>query len=291
MRPAVVPLLMLAAPLGAQGPGTDIYLVPLSRSGAGLRVGTAVNTTARPGYDNQPYFASDGKSFFYTSQRDGQTDIFRYDRGSKVSTQVTSTPESEYSPTVMPDGRHISVIRVERDSTQRLWAFTLDGTAVKPVLDSIKPVGYHTWLNWDTVFVFVLGSPPTLRRAELGRGTAQVMASNIGRALAVVPGRRAVSYVQQDSASGWVRALDPVTGAGESLVALPAGAAFFAWLGSDELLTASGNRLLLWKRGAADWVEVARFSEPGLQQISRLAVSPGGDALALVGNEPAPRSP
>jgi hypothetical protein len=280
---------MLAAPLGAQAPGTDIYLVPLARSGAELRVGTAVNATVRAGYDNQPYFTIDGKSLFYTSERSGQTDIFRYDRGPGVSTQVTSTPESEYSPTVMPDGKHISVIRVERDSTQRLWAFTLDGTAVKPVLDSIKPVGYHTWLNADTVFVFVLGSPPTLRRAELGRGTAQVMASNIGRALAVVPGRRAVSYVQQDSARGWVRALDPVTGAGESLVALPAGAAFFAWLGTDELLTASGNRLLLWKRGAADWVEVARFSEPGLQQISRLAVSPSGDALALVGNEP--RSP
>ncbi len=288
MRAAVAPLLMLAAPLAAQAPGTDIYLLPLARVGAELRLGAAVNATARAGYDNQPYFSLDGKSFFYTSQRDGQTDIFRYDRGPGASVQVTSTPESEYSPTVMPDGRHISVIRVEKDSTQRLWAFTLDGTAVKPVLDSIKPVGYHTWLNADTVFVFVLGSPPTLRRAELGRGTAEVMASNIGRALAVVPGRRAVSYLQQDSASGWVRSLDPVTGAVESVVSLPRGASFFAWLGSSELLTATGNRLLLWKRGAADWVEVARFSEPGLQQISRLAVSPNGDALALVGNEPAP---
>lgn len=285
-------LLLLAAPLAAQTPGTDIYLVPLSRAGAELRLGTPVNATARAGYDNQPYFSPDGKSVFYTSQRDGQTDIFRYDRSSGASVQVTFTAESEYSPTVMPDGRHLSVIRVEMDSTQRLWAFTLDGTAVKPVLDSIKPVGYHTWLNADTVFVFVLGNPATLRRAELGRGTAQVMASNIGRALAVVPGRRAVSYVQQDSSSAWVRTLDPVTGAGESLTRLPPDASFFVWFHSGELLTATGNRLLLWKRGAAEWVEVARFDEPGLQQISRLALSPTGDALALVGSEPAPgRSP
>lgn len=292
MKAAGVLLLMLAAPLAGQAPGTDIYVVPLSRSGMGLSLGAPVNATARAGYDNQPYFSADGKSIFYTSQRDGQTDIFRYDRTSGASVQVTATPESEYSPTVMPDGRRISVIRVEKDSTQRLWAFTGEGAAVKPLLDSIKPVGYHTWLNADTVFVFVLGSPTTLRRAELGTGTAQVMASNIGRSLAVVPGGRAVSYIQQDSASGSVRTLDPVSGAGESIVRLPSGASFFAWLSSGELLTATGNRLLLWRRGAAEWAEVARFSEPGLQQISRLAVSPAGDALALVGNEPAPaRSP
>jgi dipeptidyl aminopeptidase/acylaminoacyl peptidase len=291
MKSACVPCLMLAAPLAAQAPGTDIYLVPLSRSGAELRLGAPVNATPRPGYDNQPFFSPDGKSVYYTSQRESQTDIFRYDRGSGASVQVTFTTESEYSPTVMPDGRHLSVIRVEKDSTQRLWAFTLDGAPVKPVLDSIKPVGYHTWLNPDTVFVFVLGNPATLRRAELGHGTAQVMASNIGRALAVVPGGRHVTYVQQDSASAWVRGLDPVSGAAYSLVRLPAGASFFVWLADGELLTATGNRLLLWRPGG-EWAEVTRFSEPGLQQISRLALSPTGDALALVGNEPAPpRSP
>jgi dipeptidyl aminopeptidase/acylaminoacyl peptidase len=278
--------LLLTGPLAAQAPGTDIYLVPVSREGAGFRFGSPVNATARVGYDNQPWFSADGRSVYYTSQRGEQTDIYRYDRQGGASVQVTRTPESEYSPTVMPGGHQLSVIRVEQDSTQRLWAFTLEGTAVKPVLDSIKPVGYHTWLNADTVFVFVLGRPATLRRAELARGTAEIVASNIGRGLAVIPGRRAVSYVQQDSARAWVQSLDPVSGAGTSLILLPSGAAFFVWLGSDELLTAAGNRLLLWKRGAADWVEVARFSEPGLQQISRLALSPSGDALALVGNEP-----
>ena len=43
------------------------------------------------------------------------------------TTRVTNTPESEYSPTVTPDGAHISVIRVEADGTQRLWRFTIDG--------------------------------------------------------------------------------------------------------------------------------------------------------------------
>lgn len=290
MKAVFVLLLLPAVLLAAQAPpGTDIYLMPLSRTGAGLGVGPAVNITARAGYDNQPLFSPDGKSIYYTSQRGGQTDIYRYDLGAGTSAQVTRTPENEYSPTVMPDGKHVSVIR---DSLQFLWSFGLDGTpAPKPLLDSIRPIGYHTWLNADTVFVFVLGNPATLRRAELGQGTAAVIASDIGRALLKVPGRRAVSYAQRDSAGFRVRVIDPVTGQGETLVRLPEDNEFFTWTSDGSLLSASGNRLLQWRPGEKDWSEVRRFAEPGLQQISRLAISPSGDRLALVGAEPAAKAP
>src|SRR5260221_1309071 len=169
MRPTL-PLLALVSVLPSvrqAPPGTDIYVAPLRRaSGGGLSVGTPLNVTARPGYDNQPSFSPDGKLLYYTSARGGQSDIYRYDLASKATAQVTATPESEYSPTVMPDGKHLSVIRVERDSTQRLWAFILDGVAVKPILDSIKPVRYHAWRTADTVFPFFLGPPATLPRPE-----------------------------------------------------------------------------------------------------------------------------
>lgn len=292
MKAAFALLLLPAVLLAAQAPpGTDIFLMPLSRTGNSLSVGPSVNITARAGYDNQPFFAPDGHSIYYTSQRGSQTDIYRYDLASGAATQVTRTAESEYSPTVMPDRMHFSVIRVEADSTQRLWEFALDGTPVRPVLDSIKPVGYHTWLNADTVFVFVLGEPATLRRAERAHGTAVALASNIGRSLAIVPGGRRVSYVQQDTAGGWVSTLDPVEGKGKPFIKLPEGAAFFAWTPDGDVLTASGNRLLRFHRGDQGWSEIARFTEPGLQQISRLAVSPSGDRLALVGSEPAPKAP
>jgi dipeptidyl aminopeptidase/acylaminoacyl peptidase len=283
-------LVLPAASLAAQAPpGTDIFVMPLTPSGSGLRVGPAVNITARAGYDNQPFFAPDGKSLYFTSQRGGQTDIYRYDLAAGTTTQITRTPENEYSPTIMPDGKHFSVIR---DSLQFLWSFTLDGTpAAKPLLDSIRPIGYHTWLNADTVFVFVLGTPATLRRAELAHGTAAVMASDIGRALLKVPGRRAISYAQRDSTGFWVRVIDPVTGQGESLVRLPEGNEFFTWTSEGSLLSASGNRLMRWRPGEKEWSEIARFGEPGLQQISRLALSPSGDRLALVSGEPAPKAP
>lgn len=275
-----------ALPLLAQAPpGTDVFVASLTRNAAGYTIGTPANITARPGYDNQPAFSPDGRSIYFTSQRGGQTDIYRHDLSAGVAVQVTATPENEYSPTVMPDGRHFSVIR---DSVQLLWAFTLDGKPVRPLLDSIKPIGYHTWLNADTVFVFVLGSPATLRRAELSHGTAETIARDIGRGLARVPGRRVISYAQRDSSRMSVRAIDPVSGVGETLIRLPAGNEFFAWTPSGDLFSASGNRLLLLRPGEKDWTEVARFTDPGLQQISRLAVSPSGDRIALVGAEPGP---
>jgi hypothetical protein len=284
---------MLAIPFGvralaAQAPGTDIFLATLSGKGAALRAGPPRNVTARPGYDNQPAFSPDGGTLYFTSGREGQSDIYRYDIATGRTLPVTATPESEYSPTVTPDRRHLSVIRVERDSTQRLWSFPLDGGAPRLLLDSIKPVGYHVWLNADTVFVFVLGSPATLRRAELAHGTAVTLANDIGRTLLRVPGRRTISYVQRDSSGGWIRSLDPLTGAGENLARLPEGNEFYTWTPGGELLSARGNRLLRWDAGTGSWETVAEFTEPGLQHISRLAVSPAGDRIALVGEEARP---
>src|SRR5262249_42680455 len=115
--PAVIGL--GAAPLTAPAPpGARIYLGGL-RGRPGEVVAEAVkNVTNRPGYDNQPHFSPDGKTLFYTSVRDGQSDIYRVDLASGAITAFTNTPESEYSPTVMPGGKEIAVIRVERDSTQ-----------------------------------------------------------------------------------------------------------------------------------------------------------------------------
>src|SRR5207302_845078 len=101
--PAPVPQTAAAA---AAIPSTDIYLYRRSRGLLPFR-SRLVNITNRPGYDNQPAF--DGSAILYTSIRDGQADIWRFEDGRH--TQVTSTPESEYSAALSPDGSSISVVR------------------------------------------------------------------------------------------------------------------------------------------------------------------------------------
>lgn len=271
----------------AAPPATDIYLADLRVVRGRVSVGVPVNVTARPGYDNQPFFVPDGRAFLYTSVReDSQADIYRFDIERKTSVRLTTTRESEYSPTPLPDGSGFSVVRVEADSTQRLWAFNEDGTRPRLLLDSIKPVGYHAWADAHTLVLFVLGSPPTLQIADAGFPTArgEVFARDIGRSLQRIPGRASVSFVQHDSVAGAVlEELDVRTRRVRELTKVPAGAEFFAWTPDGIVLTASGTTLYQWdsRRGGA-WERVADLAAAGLSNVTRLAVSPQGDCLAIV---------
>src|SRR5690242_2776871 len=91
---AITCVAAVTTPTRAQAgpPGTDIFLAPLSVAGTKVTVGATANITARAGYDNQPSFTPDGRTILFTSVRaDGQSDIYRYDLGSKRTSQVTHT--------------------------------------------------------------------------------------------------------------------------------------------------------------------------------------------------------
>ena len=275
-------------------PATDIYVAELHVANRRVTIGTPVNVTARPGYDNQPFFVPDGRGFLYTSiHDDGQADIYRYDFERQASIQLTATPESEYSATPLPKGAGVSVVRVEADSTQRLWGVgLLPHGSSRVLLDSIKPVGYHAWGNDHTLVLFVLGSPPTLQIADVRRPAArgEILARDIGRSLQRIPGREAVSFVQRDSVAGnWLAELDVRTRHVTKLVKAPEGAEYFVWTRDRIVLTASGTTVYQWdSRSGGDWQRVADFATAGLSTVTRLAVSPQGDRIALVAVPVAP---
>lgn len=282
----VVTLVLLAfcaaTPAAAQG-STDIYLAPLSMQGGKPVIGTPVNLTNRPGYDNQPSFTPDSRAILYTSTRDdAQSDIYRVDVATKAITRVTSTTESEYSATVMPGGARFSVIRVEPDSTQRLWSFAIDGSDPRVVVETLKPVGYHAWIDANNLALFVLGNPNALVHADVRTGRSDTLARRIGRSLAPLPDGTGFSFVRQaDSTSTLVAATWPGF-ATRDLVALPKGSQDIAWVSPSVVLTGSGSRLLAWTKGTAVWADVANLDSVGLTSITRLAVSPNGRWLAIV---------
>src|SRR5688572_8495710 len=219
-------------------PGTEIFLVPITIGDTTVTVGTPVNITNRPGFDNQPSFTPDGRSILYTSVRaDGQSDIYRYDIATRATTRVTATPESEYSATVMPGGSRFSVIRVEADSAQRLWSFALDGSDPRLVLPDVKPVGYHAWSDDSTVAVFVLGSPATLQVASTRGGPAKAVAGNIGRSLVTIPGTRSISFMRRDGDGWMIQRYDPARGDTVSVGrAVPRGD-YVAWTPTGQILS------------------------------------------------------
>jgi hypothetical protein len=55
-----------------------------------------------------------------------------------------------------------------------------------------------------------------------------------------------------------------------------------AWMPDGSLLMAHGGSLHAWKKGQTEWRLVADLGALGLKDVSRLALSPKGDRIAMV---------
>jgi hypothetical protein len=80
---AALLLVLPAGPVAAQAPqpaatpppppaaaaplATDIFLLDVAARGGTLTLGKPVRLTDRAGYDNQPFFAPDGRSLYFTA--------------------------------------------------------------------------------------------------------------------------------------------------------------------------------------------------------------------------------
>lgn len=269
-----------AMPLLAQG-GSDLYVAAFHEVGTHVTIGRPVNVTNRIGYDNQPAFTVDGRALLFTSIReDAQSDIWRVTLTTDGAQRITQTVESEYSATLTPDRLAITVIRVERDSTQRLWRFPLDGSAPTVVLPSLKPVGYHVWVNEANLGAFILGAPNALVLADPRTERVDTLARDIGRALVRVPGRDAFTFVQLARDTSWINEVDVRTRTVRRVAPLPPGSEYHLWTPSGQLIVTAGSRLLI--RGRDRWDVLADFTASGIRGLSRITLSPTGDRVAFV---------
>jgi len=270
----------------ASPPSTDIFLVHLKN---GKIDSTDVrNITQRKGYDNQPHFLPDSRKLFYTSiGEDGQADIYLYDVAKAAASKITATAESEYSPTLTPDGQFFSTIRVEKDNTQRLWKFPLNGGDPILILEQIKPIGYHAWIDSNTVALFLLGEPPTLHIADIASGKSSLIASNIGRSLHKIPRKTQISFVQKlTEQKGTIKEYDPKTKQTRDLMPLFPETEDYTWSVAGSIYTPNGSKIYSWHSGKdKDWKEEIDLAAAGLKKISRMAVSPDGNWIALVAEE------
>jgi WD40 repeat protein len=263
-------------------PSADIFIIALKGEGK-LKLGQPIKITNEPSYNNQPSFMPDGRSILYTSIKDKQADIYRYDINSGATTQITRTPESEFSPTLMPDGKSISVVRVEADGTQRLWKFPLAGGEPSLILEKIKPVGYQLWIDDHTLALFILGKPNTLQLADLRTGKAEVIGENPGRSLRRIPHEHKFSFVQKVSNQEWlIKAFDLKTREVSTVIKTFPNVEDYAWTPTGLLLMANGSKLFSRQKSDWAWVEIADLSNAGLKSITRIAVSPKGDRIAVV---------
>jgi dipeptidyl aminopeptidase/acylaminoacyl peptidase len=296
------------APAPAAPPGTDIYLVPLTGGVASMKAAKPTPVSSASGYDNQPNFSPDGNRILFAGNRDGrQIDVYAFDRANGRVTQLTQTAENENSPTYLPAGAgpagSFGVVQSEFDKAggrpvpaiQRLWRFNAEGKSPQLILD-LTPVGYHAWMDADQLVLFVLGGqgkPATLQIASVKTGKAEVVADGPGRSLHRIPGTRLASFVQRErSGEFWVKQIDTNSKKIAPLVKAVDGSSDrdMAWMPDGKtMLMSSGTKVFSWTIGAAGWTEVFDAAPHQLGAVTRIAVSPRGDAVAIVVSEPSPK--
>lgn len=274
----------LASPAAAQMPSTDIYVADLRVDGRVVEIGTPRNATARPGYDNQPWFLPDGSAFLYNADMGGQTDVFRFDLATWTSTRLTDTPENEFSPSLTRDGREMLVVRWPADmSTGALWRYTPEGDPVAPHAASVDRIGYYGVVRDSAFVVFVNDSVRTFVLVD-SRGPRRLRTGIAGSPPQHIPGTNAVSFMMPaEDGRVWIHRAELDSGAVTPIAPAAGESLSYAWLPGNVLLMPSGNAVYAldpWSE--AEWREVVRFDDASLASIVRIAVSPTGDRVAFV---------
>ena len=283
----VVALLLLFSPqVFAQAlPQTGIWLAGISNGLPGLAV--KINPTA--GYNNQPHFSTNGSVIFYTREMPGkndvaQTDIAAFDIATTTTRMVAETDESEYSPTPIPGRNALSVIRVEPDQKQRLWAINIASGELELLLPDVEPVGYHDWFSEHEVAMFILGESFTLHTASFGTGGSKEVADNIGRTIRTHPPSDAVLYVDKNTEPWQIAAYMPAKNSTRSVIPLFPAGEDFTIDGEGNYWTGNGSSLYRRAPGDKRWQLMADYSAAGVGSISRLAINPAGNKIAFVGD-------
>ncbi|MCX6141173.1 MAG: hypothetical protein NTX15_10170 [Candidatus Kapabacteria bacterium] len=272
-------------------PDTDIYLADLDRTS--MTVSHVRNVTQRTGYDNQPAFTADGNALLFVSDRSGSTDVYRYDILTSLTTQITDTRESEFSPTPMTDGKSFSAIRVglPDDTTeaytesQQLWRYDLTGKPIAPILGT-RRVGYHCWLDDGLVALFIVGDdkkglPHRLVATDLASRQTVDLASNIGRTIKRMPDGR-LSFVDKSDSTKWMFSTIAQGDAKPTpLIAAPLGSEDFCWLQDGTMICVRGNTLVQWKTGTTTFTPFATLADL-VGTIVRITVNDDDTRIAFV---------
>ena len=269
---------------------SDIYLAELSVLDGLHYIGALQNVTNRTySYDGEPTFTPDSPSLLYTTEYGYgdrvQTDIHRYYLSSRRETRITRTDLNEHAPTPVPGDRAFSVVRMEADSTQRIWRFTMEGMDGEVLLGNLNAVGYYAWGNETTVLLYVLDQPPTVRIADVETGESQVVAGSVGRSLNKIPNRNAWSFVERVSPTeAWISEVNIGTREVRRLISTVGGGEFHAWTPDGVLLMTQGSRIYQWDPEVdSSWRRIADLQHQGIT-VGRITVSPDGSKIAIVGD-------
>jgi ketosteroid isomerase-like protein len=290
--------LALATAATAQINDSEVWVGSLDISGGRLAISNLVNISNHPGYDNQPAFFADGARLVFTSQIAELDDTGHavqavvYDFASGTTTPVKGA--LGFSPTPAADGKSLMMLR-EGHVVLR------DPSGHETALTETKDAGYYARFDDRTWVLFMNDKQRRIVIYDAATKALDTMAVGANTAPIRVPGKRAVTFVasepfpapEGEAAKNVARKLvlrqldlsDPPSSRHvTTLATIPfATSGSHVWTSRGTLLIASGHTIYEWNPAHPDdWRKVAEFDNPELQGLTRIALSPRGDRIALV---------
>ncbi|WP_379547653.1 TolB family protein [Qipengyuania sp. DSG2-2] len=267
-------------------PETEIFLFDYDAEADANALSDGANVTSRAGYDNQPFFTKDSATFLYSRDDGTQTDIWEYDIARGTHTQITRTPESEFSPTPSPDNRTISMVFERNNSIWHLDRSTPDAPQWSLEAAGVtEPVGYfaRNHATGDILFWSRYGFSVALTHADKP-AYHFISGHAVPATPMVIPGTDMISFVhRQTNEEVWIKAFDPETRAIRPLTPIVGANANYTWSLDGAILQIEDGKLHRWREGGDGWDEIADLAQHGIASAARIAVSPDGRRIAIVG--------
>ncbi|MEA2489750.1 MAG: hypothetical protein QOH21_1542 [Acidobacteriota bacterium] len=279
----VLAVVLLAAAAQAQINETEVWVGSLAVRHGELAISDLRNISGNhAGYDNQPAFFPDGNTLLYAKQIDNLDDT-----GLGVQAQLVDLASGAtralgdahgFSPTPTTDGKQLMLLR-----QGRVFLHDLAGKEVKPLTDT-NDAGYFTPFD-DRTWVLFLNNPERpILIYDTRTGGREGMATHATTAPYRIPNARAVTFVAEEDSKRVLRKLDLKTKTVTTLATIPfPSAGQHTWTIRGSVLIASGPTIYEWRPELPNlWQPVYRAEHPDLQGITRIALSPRGDRIALV---------
>lgn len=267
-------------------PSTDIHVYSLKEKKGKITLSKGENVTSRDGYDNQPFFYRND-FLLYSSYRNGQTDIVAKDLYSGEEQLATNTPESEYSPHVVPGFDTFVAVRLDKEGQQRLWVYHLDGkTKPEMIIEKVEPVGYFAYNSNNDILAFVLGDPITLVSANAMQVYDNIVTSNVGRTIKVIPGTNDFAFERnEENGEVIIYHYSASTGEFDKIVTKPSGANDWCITQEGTFITSVDTKLLAFNpKHHNSWTEIEDLGKVAKNGITRMAVNEGNNKIAIVIN-------
>lgn len=272
-------ILFLPLSGSTQLPKTDLYMAEFKNLSSVPKILTIkyLNDFNPNGYNNQPRFISYDELYLTVGLDTNRfTDIYSLNLKNNNFFRFTATDKiSEFSASPSLQSGKVSCVRIEPDGKdQSLWSYPEDRSgAGNRVLPALNNIGYYSWINEDTVALFLVGSPHQLVLADIKSGKKELISENIGRCLKYDNDGN-LYFVHKIKPDLWqLKAFHIYDKAISVVCQMPTGREDYDLLINGTIITGDGSKLKsIDPIKSKEWTEIADFSSAGILNINRLTV-------------------